>query len=204
MMALRTGAMPPGRARTLGLVVTFAAFELAWFACVLGAAHGRPLAGVGVAMIVIALGLARGAKPRVDAALVAVALVIGLIWDSSMSRLGWIAYAEPGPLPGIAPVWILALWALFAMVLREPLRWLHKRLPLAALLGALGGPLSYAAAERLGACRLVEPIAAGVALAFGWAVITPLLLVLARRWDVRPPITPWNKPPPPAARTRRP
>jgi hypothetical protein len=91
-----------------------------------------------------------------------VALVIGLIWDSSMSRLGWIAYAEPGPLPGIAPVWILALWALFAMVLREPLRWLHKRLPLAALLGALGGPLSYAAAERLGACRLVEPIAAGV------------------------------------------
>ncbi|HET7527442.1 MAG TPA: DUF2878 family protein, partial [Burkholderiaceae bacterium] len=142
-------------------------------------------AGVAVAVIVIVLVVALGAKPRVDAALIAAALVIGFIWDSSMAQLGWIAYAEPGPLAGIAPAWILALWALFAMLLREPLRWLHKRLPLAALLGALGGPLSYAAAERLGACRLVEPIVAGVTLAFGWAVITPLLLVLARRWDAR-------------------
>jgi hypothetical protein len=185
MMALRVHAMAPGRARTLRLVATFVAFELAWFACVLGAAHGTPLAGVAVAAAVIALGVMLGAKPKVDVALIAAALVIGFIWDSSMAQLGWIAYAEPGPRPGIAPVWILALWALFAMVLREPLRWLHGRLPLAALLGALGGPLSYAAAERLGACRLVEPTVAGVALAFGWAVITPLLLVLARRWDAR-------------------
>ncbi len=185
MMALRVGAMAPGRARTLRLVATFVAFELAWFACVLGAAHGRPSAGVAVALIVIALSVALGAKPRVDAALVAAALAVGFIWDSSMARLGWIAYAEPGPLPGIAPVWILALWALFAIVLREPLRWLHQRLPMAALLGALGGPLSYAAAERMGACRLIEPIVALLALALGWAVITPLLLVLARRWDAR-------------------
>jgi len=185
MMALRVGEMAPGRARTLGLLATFAAFELAWFACVLGAAHGWPWAGVAVAVLVIVLVMALGAKPGVDATLVATALTIGFVWDSSMARLGWIAYAEPGPLPGIAPVWILALWALFAMVLREPLRWLHKRLPLAALLGALGGPLSYAAAERLDACRLVEPTIAGVALALGWAVITPLLLLLARRWDAR-------------------
>jgi hypothetical protein len=186
MMALRVGAMAPGRARRLGVVATFVAFELAWLACVLGAAHGWPWTGVALAMIVIALSVALGAKPRVDAALVAAALVIGFIWDSSMAQLGWITYAEPGPLPGIAPVWILALWALLAIVLREPLRWLHSRLPLAALLGALGGPLSYAAAQRLGACRLVEPTAAGLALALGWAVITPLLLVLARRWDAWP------------------
>jgi len=185
-MALRVGAMAPGRARRLGVVATFVAFELAWLACVLGAAHGWPWTGVALAMIVIALSVALGAKPRVDAALVAAALVIGFIWDSSMAQLGWITYAEPGPLPGIAPVWILALWALLAIVLREPLRWLHSRLPLAALLGALGGPLSYAAAQRLGACRLVEPTVAGLALALGWAVITPLLLVLARRWDARP------------------
>lgn len=185
MMALRVRATALGRPRTLGLVTTFVAFELAWFACVLGAAHGWPWAGVAVAVAVIALGVMLGAKPKVDVALIATALVIGFIWDSSMAQLGWIAYAEPGPLPGIAPVWILALWALFAMLLREPLRWLHKRLPLAALLGALGGPLSYAAAERLGACRLVEPTVAGIALACGWAAITPLLLVLARRWDAR-------------------
>ena len=184
-MALRFVTLAPGRARTLGLLAVFVAFELAWFACVLGAAHGWPRSGVAVALIVIALCVGLGDKPAVDARLIAAALLIGVVWDSSMAQLAWIAYAEPGPLPGIAPGWILALWALFAIVLREPLRWLHARLPLAALLGALGGPLSYAAAARLGAVRLIEPAIALTALAFGWAVITPLLLVLARRWDAR-------------------
>jgi hypothetical protein len=53
------------------------------------------------------------------------------------------------------------------------------------LLGAVGGPLSYAGAERLGACTLREPMAAWLALALGWALILPLLLSLARRWDAR-------------------
>jgi hypothetical protein len=185
MTALGTHALTPRRARVLGLAATFVAFELAWFACVLGAARGWPSAGVAVALGVVALFVALGSRPAVDAALVAAAVVTGFIWDSTMAQLGWIEYAQPGPLPGLAPVWILALWALFAIALREPLRWLHTRLPLAALFGALGGPLSYAAAERLGALRLVEPQGAVVALALGWAAIVPLLLVLARRWDAR-------------------
>jgi hypothetical protein len=185
MMALGVDAIGPGRARVLGLAATFIAFELAWFACVLGAAHGWPWAGVAVALGVVALSVALGGKPSADAALVAAALMVGFIWDSTMVQLGWIVYAAPGPLPLVAPPWILALWALFAIALREPLRWLHRRLPLAALLGAVGGPLSYAGAERLGACRLVEPGIALVALALGWAVIMPLLLMLARRWDAR-------------------
>jgi hypothetical protein len=167
------------------LAATVVAFELAWFACVLGAAHGWAGAGVALTMGVVAGFIAWSDKPRVDAALVAAALVVGLAWDSALLQLGWIAYAAPGPLPGLAPPWILALWALFAVTLRAPMRALHRRLALAAVLGAIGGPLSYAAAARLGACTLLRPEAALVALALGWAVITPLLLGLARRWDAR-------------------
>jgi hypothetical protein len=65
------------------------------------------------------------------------------------------------------------------------MRWLHARLSWAALLGAIGGPLSYTAAARLGAIGLQKPARALVALAIGWAAITPLLLMLARRWDAR-------------------
>ncbi|HET9205432.1 MAG TPA: DUF2878 family protein, partial [Burkholderiaceae bacterium] len=117
--------------------------------------------------------------------LVGAAMAIGLVWDSALLQLGWIVYAAPGPLPALAPAWILALWALFAIALREPLRWLHRRLPLAALLGALGGPLSYAGAQRLGACTLTQPVVSEIALALGWAAMVPLLLVLARRWGTR-------------------
>jgi hypothetical protein len=173
------------RRRVLGMAATIVAFEGAWFACVLGAAHGQPWAGTLVAVAVVAGFVALGDRPRVDAGLVAVALAIGLVWDSAMAQSGWIAYAEPGRLPALAPAWILALWALFAAVLRVPMRWLHARLSAAALLGAVGGPLSYAAAARMGAIAMPEPTRALLALAVGWAVIAPLLLAIARRWDAR-------------------
>jgi hypothetical protein len=171
--------------RVIGLVASLIAFEGAWFACVLGAADGRPWAGTLVAVAVVAGFVSLSAKPRVDAKLVALAVSIGLLWDSAMAQSGWISYAQPGPLPSFAPAWILALWALFAVLLREPMRWLHARLSWAALLGAIGGPLSYTAAARLGAIGLQKPARALVALAIGWAAITPLLLMLARRWDAR-------------------
>lgn len=183
MKALPAHSAAPGR--VLGLVATFVAFQVAWFACVLGAAGGWPWAGTLVALAVVAGSVVLSSKPRVDALLIAAALAIGLAWDSAMVQSGWISYAEPGPLPWLAPAWILALWALFAVVLREPLRWLHTRPLWAVLLGALGGPLSYAAGARMGAIGLIEPVPALVALALGWAAITPLLLALARRWDAR-------------------
>jgi hypothetical protein len=183
MTALR--ARLPAPRRLFGPLATLIAFEAAWFACVLGAANGLPSAGTAVALAVVAGFVALSDKPRLDATLVALAVAIGLAWDGSLARVGWIAYAEPGPLPWLAPPWILALWALFAVVLRGPMRWLHPRLLWAALLGGLGGPLSYAAAARMGAIALVEPTSALIALALGWAAITPLLLVLARRPDGR-------------------
>lgn len=183
MMALPAHSAALGR--IAGLVATLVAFQGAWFACVLGAAHGWPWQGTLVALAVVAGLVVLSAKPRVDAMLIAAALAIGLAWDSAMAQSGWISYAEPGPLPSLAPAWILALWALFAVVLREPLRWLHTRPLWAALLGALGGPLSYALGARMGAIGLIEPVPALVALALGWAAITPLLLALARRWDAQ-------------------
>jgi hypothetical protein len=171
--------------RVAAALMTLVVFEGAWFACVLGAAHGRPWAGTCVALAVVAGFVALSDKPRVDAALVATAVAIGLVSDGAMAHSGWMSYAEPGPLPSLAPAWIVALWALFAAVLREPMRWLHARLGWAALLGAVGGPASYAAAARMGAIELSQPNRALLALAVAWAVVAPLLLALARRWDAR-------------------
>ena len=114
--------MPRPLGRALGLLATVVAFQGAWFACVLGAANGWPWAGAAVAAGVAALGIALSTRPASDALLVAVAVLVGLAWDSAMLQLGWIAYAEPGPLPMLAPAWILALWALFAVLgFRRPL-----------------------------------------------------------------------------------
>ena len=166
--------------RALLLALNLVAFQLAWFACAVGAARGTPV--VGIAAVAGAVGLqlvVSDARSR-DAVLLAVAVAMGLGWDTIMMRLHVVAYASPGPFEGWAPAWILALWALFATTLRGPLRWVHGRWWLAALLGGIGGPLSYWGAVRLGAGEFADFRLAMVVLAGGWAVMTPCLTELAR------------------------
>ena len=165
------------------VLLNVAAFQAAWFACVALAARGEAALAVGAVAIAVLLHLALSRKMQVDALLAVIAIGVGLVWDTAAIRAGWITYAAPGPFPGIAPAWILALWALFATALREPLRWMHSRPVVAALFGAVGGPVSYAAAARMGACAFPDRADSMVALGIGWAVMTPLLVQLARRLD---------------------
>ncbi|MFM9968209.1 MAG: hypothetical protein ACKVQK_07390, partial [Burkholderiales bacterium] len=46
-----------------------------------------------------------------------------------------------------------------------------------------GAPLSYLGGERLGALQILDRDAALWALGLGWALLAPLLLILARRWN---------------------
>ena len=169
--------------QALRLGVGFVLFQAAWFACVIGAAHGQVAFGILAVVAVVAFLLAWSMRPGADLRLIVLALALGAVWDSVLARTGVIEYAAPGPLPGWAPVWILALWALFATMLREPMRWLHGRPFLAALFGGVGGALSYAAAQQLGACAFPDPGMALAVLGAGWALFVPLLLVGARRLD---------------------
>ena len=110
-------------------------------------------------------------------------MLIGSVWDSLLVALGWISYPSGTLLSGTAPHRIVALWALFATSLNVSMRWLQSRFALAALLGAVCGPLSYWAALRLGAVEFVHPARAMAALSLGWPLITPALMLLAQRHD---------------------
>ena len=188
MNRLQTHDVAAAGPATTGLLLNIAAFQLGWFACVLGAAHGWPWAGVAVAVAVVALHLARAASPMDELKLIVFAVLIGALWDSLLVSLGWIAYPGETLITGAAPHWILALWALFATTLNVSMRWLKQRLLMAFVLGAVCGPLSYWAAVRLGAVQFIEPLHIVIALALGWALIMPLLMLLSRRFDGITPI----------------
>lgn len=158
--------------KTLSLLVSFAVFQIAWLACVLGAARGIPMVGIAMMALVWGVNLVRSPDRCQDLVLSGSAIALGILWDTAMIRTGVVVYASPGPFAGWAPGWILALWILLATLLREPLRWLHDRWLLAALLGGVGGPLSYWSAVRLGAGGFPDlPQAMGV-LAMGWTCMT--------------------------------
>jgi len=169
--------------RSVGLIANFIAFQCGWFACVLGAAYGWPLAGTATAGAIVVWHVLRALRPAEELKLIMIALALGALWDSSLAAIGWIDFTSGTLVAGLAPPWILALWALFATTLNASLEWLKGSAPMAALLGAIAGPLSYWAGVRLGAIEFVAPLPALVALAIGWGVMTPLLVAASRRYD---------------------
>lgn len=175
---------PPGR---WPVIVNVVLFQAGWFACVLGAAHGWAVAGSLCVVAVAAVHLVLARRPVDEAKLLLCAAGIGLVFDSALLRTGALAYTS-GHLPGafgaaLAPHWIVASWVLLATALNVSMRWLKGRYALAALLGAVAAPWSYWAGVRLGAAHFIDmPLALGL-LAAGWALLMPLLLWLAGRFD---------------------
>jgi hypothetical protein len=160
-----------------------ALYQAGWFACVLGAANGLPWVGVVAAVGIVAWHLATAPRPGPEAALIGAALVVGALFETLVVRAGWARYPSQSFVDGAAPVWMIALWAMFATMLNVTLRALRDRPALAAVLGAIGGPLAYYAGARLGAIVFPDLAAALVAIGIGWAVLAPALLWLARRLD---------------------
>jgi hypothetical protein len=165
------------------MIANFVAFQLGWLACVMGAAHGIAWAGTSLALAIVAWHLTRASRPFAEFSLILIAAGIGALWDSGLTALGWIYYPTGTLIHGAAPHWIVALWMLFATTLNVSLGWLQRRIGLAIALGACGGPLAYIGGAKLGALVFVEQDAALAALAIGWALLTPLLLLVARRCD---------------------
>ena len=75
------------------------------------------------------------------------------------------------------------MWALFSTTLNVSMAWLKNRLVLASVMGAVFGPLSYLAGQRLGAIELLDTRSAIVALAMIWALVMPVLTYAAARLD---------------------
>jgi hypothetical protein len=175
----------------MSMLINFIAFQVGWFACVLGAANGMPWLGPIVVTAAVALHLARARRPLPELWLVCCAMVFGLVADSLLLATGWLSYPAGLWLPGLAPYWIVAMWALFATTLNVSMGWMRGRPLLTFLMGAVGGPLSYLAGQKLGAIDLNPPGYALAALALAWGVAMPLLMWLSGRLDgVREPSVP--------------
>ncbi len=162
-------------------LLQFAAFQAVWFASVLGAARGQAWLGALALLPYLAWMLAgERARGRWLARWLA-AGALGCLLDSALRVRGLIVYPlVPAGWPTwLVPPFIASLWIAFATLPHVSLAWLAPRPALAVLLGALGGPLSFAAGVRMGAIEHGRSIVAtNVALALEYALATPILL----RW----------------------
>ncbi|OQW69475.1 MAG: hypothetical protein BVN34_03940 [Proteobacteria bacterium ST_bin12] len=170
------------------LVINFVLFQIGWFACVIGAVKQMPWLGVAVVIAIIIWHLTQAKQAKKELQLLFITLVIGGTFDQIMLNHELISYQAHGWSNSIVPVWILALWAEFVTVLNVSLRWMKElktpvRWLVSVLFGAIGGPLAYIGAEKLGAVTLNNLPISYIALGVGWAILTPLLLKLSEKLD---------------------
>lgn len=166
----------------MNVLLIVLAYQATWFAAVIGAGRGLWWPGVLMAVLFALWRLSVSPHRVLELRLVLAALGIGLVLENLWVGSGLLSYTAAWPWAG-SPAWILALWWVFALVIVPLLGYLHRRLWLAALLGAIGGPLAYLGAARgWNAVQFTEPgWHSLLALAAGWALATPLLVALAAR-----------------------
>ena len=166
----RVIAVKPCSART-EVWINAVLFQLGWFLCVLD----RGMLAI-TAVLIILLGHFRFlAWRKYELRLLCLVAAWGFVQDAVLMQFG--VFQVPDAI--LPPFWLMALWILFGTTLTRSLSWFQNRLWLATLAGAILGPLSYLAGDRLGAIDVSINQLPWLSLA--WCLCTPLLLWLGRQ-----------------------
>lgn len=158
-------------------------YQATWVAAVAGAGRGLWWPGLVVLGVFAVVQLSLSQWRRADVCLFIGVSLLGFVLDSTFVQFGLMKFQAPVPWPGLAPVWMVALWTSFALTLNHSLAFLQARPLLSALLGATGAPFAYWAAGRgwhavefpLGVAPMVG------ATAILWALLMPLLSRMSLR-----------------------
>ena len=163
-------------------LVNVGLYQAGWFLAVLGGSRADWPVWTGLAAATVLAHLLLVRRPRAELALLLFAGLFGSVLESGQIRWRAVAFVTPGWDPLWPPPWIVILWMQFATLFRFSLAWLGDRLALAAVLGAVGGPVAFLIGRRLGAVVFPSSNAWSLtSLAIVWLLAVPLLAMLARR-----------------------
>lgn len=157
-------------------------YQTGWFACVLGAAAGRPWPGFLLAATLVGahlwLSIDRGHELR----RIGLAVAMGGAVEAVQIAAGTYYFTSGTVIAALPPPWLLIMWAQMATTFDFSLRPIVSRPVVAMAFGALGGPIAFLAGERLGAVTLQRPLAPGLLLlAISWAIAMTVFAFVERR-----------------------
>mgnify|MGYP005999373363 FL=1 len=145
----------------LNKIVNAVAFQLCWFACVLG---GSLWAAGAVALFL--MWHSQIVKTHEWRFIIA-GTVAGFSIDSLWYSLGFIQF--PNYNLAVIPAWLMLLWLAFNCTLQHSLLTLFQHPWLIALLSAIAAPFSYYAGSVMGAIEL-SPFGL-IAVGLGWGIL---------------------------------
>lgn len=150
--------------RWQGLLYNALRFEAGWLLCVVGGSWAAAFAGAGL----LGWHFWRCANAGEWRFIGAFAL-LGLLIDGGLHLAGGFDFGEYTLVAGLLPLWLWMLWPLFATLVFHSLVWLWRYPLIAALCGAISGPLSYLGGAAIANVTLAPWLLP--AQAFIWAAL---------------------------------
>ena len=98
-------------------LLNFAMFYFGWFACVVGAAHGELWLGPSVVAVLVLIHLSLTPTPVPETWLILVIGIFGFAIDTAQASAGLYAFTRTSAAPWLCPLWMVALWMIFATTL---------------------------------------------------------------------------------------
>lgn len=159
-------------------LINFIIFQILWFVLILGK---NDYFFIGLILLGLHFYLVKA--PLKDVKLVIAVTLLGTFVDSALTFLGVFIFDEQTKIL-LVPLWLVIVWAGFAITLNHSLSYFKQRYWLCAVAGAVGGPASYLAGQRLGAVILGPSTLESVLVLSGtWGLLFPLAVWLSSKFQ---------------------
>ena len=171
---------PSRRPSPMHPILNALGFQVAWWACVMGAAWDREITALVFCAVLAELHLLNSKTTESDIQLGVISVGAGIVLDSLLQYFSIITFKGFAWSP-LIPYWMWMVWWMFAMTLNSSLAFLKRyHWAWSAVAGWVFGPLSYFAGARLGAAEFVSSPSNLAILAVSWAMVLPALVALAK------------------------
>lgn len=162
----------------LDRIISTILFYLGWILSLKEASEGNPFYGLLVAVFIVAYHLYKSTHRKADGFLIFLVILLGPISDIVYAKVGLLHYNSQ-EIPWLPPFWIFFLWGLFAANVHL-FTWMKKHWFLSVTFGAIGAPVSYLSAIRLGGADLLLPFPYLFLIIGGlWAFLLPAVIWLS-------------------------
>ena len=138
-------------------IISIVLLYVSWYVTVAGAAKGLTYPGLLINGFIAIRYLYDKQFRSSEMIFLLVTSVIGSLFDSINPYLGFVSFEAVSKI-GIYPVWLISLWVAFNTSYADLFLWLKGKVILAAVIGAVGGPLSFYAGSSLGALHFPDGI----------------------------------------------
>ena len=153
------------------VAINYFGFSIVWICCVYSGAQGVTALALIPTLIFLYLHfmiVTDHLKEEIQ--LILIAILMGLIVDSSFSFFGIVSYnGNISSIPHLAPIWILCMWAGFSAQINHAMNRLRGRYLLVGFYGLLA-PLAYMGGEKINAASIADGDINYAIISISWAI----------------------------------